>query len=71
MLNADNTKSEAAAWAKKHKFGFPLVMLSELNKKSAMYKYYTGSFPTYVLIDKDGKVVARGYRDSVAYINKL
>ncbi len=50
--------SAALKWAKKEQFPWPHIMQN--NMGSFLKKYFKGFAPTYVLVDREGKVLANG-----------
>ncbi len=63
MVSADGSKEEALTWAKKENFPWPHVQMEsyvEKESKLDFKKFEVRGFPTYLLIDAKGKVVAEG-----------
>ena len=60
----------ALKWAKKAGFTWNHIMQVDA-KKLDLFKLYEGYVPRYVLVDKDGKVLAEGIKKSKAKINSL
>ena len=59
MASADQDTKAALAWAKKHTFPWPTVLMKKIGK-AGLEKYKAGFVPHYVLVDKDGKKLAEG-----------
>lgn len=70
QISADQNVAQAAAWAKKEKFTFPIVLQPDQPGLQAM-KYAGKGIPNYVLIDKKGKVLATGPEECKKKIKSL
>ncbi|QQL44933.1 TlpA family protein disulfide reductase [Sulfuriroseicoccus oceanibius] len=57
-LSADRNAKAATTWAAKEKFPWPTV-LPEKVKATGLEKYAAGYVPDYILVDKEGKELAR------------
>lgn len=62
-------KSKALAWAKKESFPWPHIMQKDMGK--FLGKYFKNVAPTYVLIDREGDVLANGKSAIFATLAKL
>ena len=51
-------KSAALAWAKKESFPWPHIMEKDMGR--TLGKYFKNVAPTYVMVDREGKVLANG-----------
>lgn len=63
LVSLDAEKDDALTWAKKENFPWPHVQMAEFEKKESeldFKKVKITAVPTYILIDKKGKVVAQG-----------
>ena len=70
-VSLDRDEKAAEAWAKKENFPWYHV-LPEKVKRSELKQYHTsGSVPFYVLIDKNGKVEAKGSSQSFQKAKEL
>ncbi len=58
-MSGDRNEQGAVLWAKKHKLPWPHVMFEDF-KKSGLGELMGRGWPTYALIDGDGKVVMKG-----------
>lgn len=69
-ISQDASRGDAQNWAKS--VGFPwLTVLSSKARSTGLMSYFSGGVPSYVLIDKDGKALAKGKQASVAKIKEL
>lgn len=59
-VSADQTEKAAEKWAAKEKFPWPTVMADKL-RRSGLDRYEIRGYPTYILIDKDGKKLAEAH----------
>ena len=66
----DRTKEAAAKWAKKENFPWAHV-LADKHTASGLKKYAKNFVPYYMLIDKDGKILAEGAQAVFAMVNEL
>jgi hypothetical protein len=62
-------KSPALEWAKKESFPWPHIMEKDMGR--FLGKYFKNVAPTYVLIDRDGTVLANGKAAIFAKIAEL
>lgn len=70
-VSLDSDKNAALEWAKKENFPW-IHVLPEDVKKSDLKKYHTsGSVPFYVLVDKDGKPIAKGSQQTFKKAKEL
>lgn len=58
-FSLDRTTDAALEWAKKEKFPWAHV-LADKHVKSGLQQYAKRFVPYYMLIDKDGKILAEG-----------
>lgn len=59
-VSLDRDEDAALEWAKKESFPW-LHVLPEKQKRSDLKKFHTsGRVPSYVLVDKDGKLITSG-----------
>ncbi len=58
-FSLDRSPEAALAWAKKENFPWPHV-LADKHVESGLQKYAKRFVPYYMLIDKDGKILAEG-----------
>jgi hypothetical protein len=70
MMSYDKSSEDALAWAKKESFPWPTV-LGDDKKEVHFGSVEVLSIPTYILFDKDGKVVAKGKEKIFAEIAKM
>lgn len=69
-VSYDNEDKAAADWAKKEGFPWPTVLRSQA--EASGLEAFAGDFvPEYVLLDKDGKVLARGKDEAFVKIAAL
>jgi hypothetical protein len=66
----DETDEAALKWAKKEKFPWPTV-LKDKQKATDLEKFAGDYVPEYILISKDGDVIANGKEECFAEIGKL
>lgn len=70
MASFDRDSNAALAWAKKHTFPWPTVMIKDQNK-AGIGKYAGRGVPHYVLIDKEGKKLAENKAECFAKLAEL
>jgi hypothetical protein len=66
----DESEEEALKWAKKEKFPW-LTVLPSKHEATGLEEFAGDFVPEYLLISKDGKVVANGKDECFAEIAKL
>ena len=66
----DESDADALKWAKKEKLPWPTV-LKDKQEATDLEKFAGDFVPEYLLISKDGKVVAKGKDECFAEIAKL
>lgn len=66
----DRSADAAEKWAKKEKFVWPHI-LPDKHRASGLAKYAKNFVPYYMLIDKDGKIMAEGKQQVFAKIQSL
>lgn len=69
LISRDDGSREALEWSKKVKFPWPQVMKKDTSK--FFLQHYGGGVPTYVLIDREGKALAKGKAACFAKIAEL
>jgi thiol-disulfide isomerase/thioredoxin len=69
-MSQDNDPAAALSWAVKEKFPWPTVLYHD-QQTSKLTKYASRGIPHYVLIDKDGNVIAKGQSDCDKKIKSL
>ena len=69
-LSYDNDDAAALKWATKEGFPWPTVLRSKV-AASGLEGFGGGYIPDYVLLDKDGNVVAKGKEEAFAKIAAL
>lgn len=69
-LSYDRTAEAATKWAAKEKFAWPTVLPKKV--KGTKLEKYTGNYvPDYVLVNKDGKQLAKGKDEVFAKVAEL
>jgi hypothetical protein len=69
-VSLDRDENAALAWAKKENFPWHHVLRDQIGK-TGLAKYHTsGSVPFYCLIDKSGKLIAKGSSASFSEAKK-
>ena len=66
----DESDEDALKWAKKEKFPWPTILKSK-QKATDLEKFAGEYVPEYILINKDGKVIANGKEECFAEIAGL
>lgn len=66
----DKSDDAALKWAKKEKFPWPTV-LKDKQKATGLEEFAGDYVPEYILISKDGKVIANGKEECFAEIATL
>ena len=66
----DESEADALKWAKKEKLPWPTV-LPDKQEATDLERFAGDYVPEYILIDKDGKVIANGKDECFAEIAKL
>lgn len=69
-FSLDRTPKAALAWAKKEKFPWAHVLPAK-HGASGLQKYAKNFVPYYMLIDKEGKILAEGSRAVFAKVKTL
>jgi|TARA_B110000879_G_scaffold27857_1_gene37914 hypothetical protein len=69
QVSVDRDAKKAVGWAKKESFPWPTILMTDI-KKTMVKDIKTNAVPTYVLIDKDGKEIARAH-DSGTVMKKF
>ncbi|MBT8037942.1 MAG: hypothetical protein KJO21_10400 [Verrucomicrobiae bacterium] len=69
-FSRDRTPAAALVWAKKEKFTWPHILPSR-HRDSGLQKYAKNFVPYYMLIDKDGKILAEGKQAVFAKVKTL
>ena len=69
QISVDRDGAKATAWAKKESFPWPTILMADI-EKTMVKDIKTNAVPTYVLIDKDGKEIARAH-DSATVMTKF
>lgn len=70
MMSYDRTEKDALAWAKKESFPWPTV-LGDDKAKVHFGSVQVLGVPTYILFDKDGKVITKGKEAIFAELAKM
>lgn len=70
LFSKDSDAKAALSWAKKEKFPWAHV-LPKKHTSSGLKKYDKPFVPYYVLIDKEGKVLAKGKEKVFAKVGAL
>ena len=68
-LSRDNSEDAAEAWAKSFNQPWPSLMKEDTNVEKLIMPYFPDGrigLPTYLLIDREGKEVARGKAAALA-----
>ena len=64
MISGDDQPAKALNWATSEKFPWPSILDAELEKATEAGKAFMSeadaSYPYYMLVDKEGKVLAKG-----------
>ncbi len=68
-VSADKKLSQAEAWAKKESFPWPTILGADV-QNTVIKNIKTNAVPTYVLVTKDGKEIARAH-DSASVMKKF
>ncbi|NWK57458.1 hypothetical protein HW115_17710 [Verrucomicrobiaceae bacterium N1E253] len=68
-VSQDDSRRDALNWARSAKFPW-LTVLSSKSKTSGLAKYDSGT-PSYILIDKDGNVLASDEKKCIKKIKEL
>ena len=69
QASMDHDPAKAAEWAKKESFPWPTVLNEDIAKTALKDVVVLGP-PSYVLMDRDGKILAQAH-DSETVMNKL
>ena len=67
-ISADQNLAQAVAWAKKESLPWPTILNTDI-QKTFIKDIKTNAVPTYVLITKNGKEIARAH-DSASVMKK-
>ena len=70
MMSYDESAEDALAWAKKESFTWPTV-LGEDTSKVHFGSAEVSSVPTYILFDKNGKIITKGKEKIFAELAKM
>ena len=69
QVSVDKSLPKAVEWAKKESFPWPTILMTDI-KETMVKDIKTNAVPTYVLIDKEGKEIARAH-DSASVMKKF
>jgi hypothetical protein len=69
LLSRDQTEDAATAWAEKVNMPWPTLMMEDTDNKF-LEPYNIKFLPTYLLIDRTGKLVANGKSEVFAKIKE-
>lgn len=70
LFSKDRNDAAALGWAKKENFPWAHILPKQHNR-SGLKKYAKSYVPYYMLIDKDGKILAEGKRAVLAKVKEL
>ncbi len=70
LFSQDRTSRDALAWAKKENFPWAHI-LPRKHRASGLKKYAKSYVPHFVLIDKEGKILAEGKQAVFAKVKTL
>lgn len=70
LFSLDRSDDAALEWAKKEKFPWAHIM-PDKHSKSGLSKYKKPYVPYYVMIDKEGKILAEGKAGILAKTQEL
>lgn len=70
LFSKDRSDAAALSWAKKEKFPWAHI-LPKQHQASGLKKYAKSYVPYYMLIDKEGKILAEGQSAVFAKVKKL
>lgn len=70
QVSFDDSEADALKWAKKEKFPWPTV-LKDKREATGLEELSGGFVPEYLLLSKDGKVLAKGKEEAFAEAAKL
>ena len=59
-LSADQSEDKAAEWAANEKFPWPTILADKIGR-SGLDQFKPPGYPTYMLVDKDGKKLAQAH----------
>ena len=69
-ISMDRSEDAALKWAKSFKQPWPIMLLKDTNQNKLMTPYNVRAVPTYILVDREGKEVARGKAAALAAASK-
>ncbi len=69
-LSQDDDKKDATTWAKSNLFPWPTILKSK-QRSSGLLSYAGRFIPNYVLIDKNGELLAEGKSASLKKLKEL
>ena len=69
-ITMDRAENDALKWAKSFKQPWPIMLQKDPNQKNLVTPYNVRGVPTYILVDREGKEVARGKAAALAAAKK-
>jgi hypothetical protein len=68
LLSRDRSKDAALEWAKSFNQPWPLILQEDTDAETLLAPYFNGGIglPSYILVDREGKEVARGKAAALA-----
>lgn len=69
-ISLDRSPDAALNWAKSFKQPWPIMLQKDTNQKALVAPYNVRGVPTYILVDREGKEVARGKAAALAKAKK-
>ena len=59
-ISLDRSKKDALNWAKSFNAPWPTMLPEDTNQKALVDPYNVRAVPSYILVDSEGKEIARG-----------
>ena len=69
-ISLDRVENDALKWAKSFKQPWPIMLQKDNKKNKLVTPYNVRGVPTYILVDREGKEVARGKAAALAAAKK-